>query len=94
MAIVFKFADQQHIAAHMLPDWLYLLCLCRISYSRRDLSNRVYASDEGRAAALEKAEKLESTLEGQLPSFVKSMLQSHVTGGFWLVSIIIFMGFS
>ncbi|XVF64021.1 hypothetical protein PTKIN_Ptkin09bG0134000 [Pterospermum kingtungense] len=51
----------------------------------RDLSNRVYASDEARAEALEKAEKLESGLEPDFPVFIKSMLQSHVTGGFWLV---------
>ncbi|CAI9105798.1 OLC1v1004811C1 [Oldenlandia corymbosa var. corymbosa] len=58
----------------------------RISYSksRRDLENRVYASDEARAWAIDEAEKLESTLEEGYPSFVKPMLQSHVTGGFWL----------
>ncbi|XP_022772861.1 B3 domain-containing protein At5g42700 [Durio zibethinus] len=55
----------------------------RIS-KHRDLSNRVYASDEARADALEKADKLESGLEPDFPSFIKSMLQSHVTGGFWL----------
>ncbi|KAL3505186.1 hypothetical protein ACH5RR_035027 [Cinchona calisaya] len=56
----------------------------RIVYPKRDLSNRVYASDEARAWAIEKAEKLESTLGGDYPTFVKPMLQSHVTGGFWL----------
>ncbi|CAI0558178.1 unnamed protein product [Linum tenue] len=50
----------------------------------RDLSNRVYASDEARAEALEKAENLHASLETHYPSFVKSMLISHVTGGFWL----------
>ncbi|XWS21169.1 hypothetical protein CRYUN_Cryun30bG0032300 [Craigia yunnanensis] len=55
----------------------------RIS-KHRDLSNRVYASDEARAEALEKAEKLESGLVPDFPVFIKSMLQSHVTGGFWL----------
>ncbi|KAL4302783.1 hypothetical protein GQ457_10G020980 [Hibiscus cannabinus] len=53
-------------------------------YSRRDLFNRVYASVEERAYATERAEHLESTLESGYPSFVKPMLQSHVTGGFWL----------
>ncbi|XP_044510774.1 B3 domain-containing protein At5g42700 [Mangifera indica] len=53
-------------------------------FKSRDLSNRVYASDEARAAAIEKAEKLESSLESDYPIFIKSMLQSHVTGGFWL----------
>lgn len=57
----------------------------RIS-SKRDLSNRVYASDEARARAVEKAEKLEARLGPEHPTFIKPMLQSHVTGGFWLVS--------
>ncbi|KAK4752130.1 hypothetical protein SAY87_020928 [Trapa incisa] len=56
----------------------------RRGHSRRDLSNRVYASDEARAYATERADHLQSELEGGFPSFVKPMLQSHVTGGFWL----------
>ncbi|KAK4491112.1 hypothetical protein RD792_001835 [Penstemon davidsonii] len=51
---------------------------------RRDLSNRVYASDEDRAYAIQRAEDFQSTLDQDIPSFVKPMLQSHVTGGFWL----------
>ncbi|XAR72891.1 hypothetical protein NMG60_11019679 [Bertholletia excelsa] len=54
------------------------------SYNRRNLSNRIYASDEDREYAIERAEKLLSDLEPDFPSFVKPMLQSHVTGGFWL----------
>ncbi|XP_045821125.1 B3 domain-containing protein At3g19184-like [Trifolium pratense] len=50
----------------------------------RDYSKRVYASDEAREEALEKAEKLQSDLDSDHPIFIKSMLQSHVTGGFWL----------
>ncbi|XWS54817.1 hypothetical protein CRYUN_Cryun10bG0121800 [Craigia yunnanensis] len=56
----------------------------RRSYPRRNLLNRVYASDEERTYAIERAEHLESTLGSDYPSFVKPMLQSHVTGGFWL----------
>lgn len=56
----------------------------RIHSYKRDLSNRVYASDEGRASATLKAEELESSLGADYPTFVKPMLQSHVTGGFWL----------
>ncbi|XP_024973293.1 B3 domain-containing protein Os06g0194400-like [Cynara cardunculus var. scolymus] len=56
----------------------------RYTYSRRDLANRVYASDEAREYAINKADELEAMLEGGHPSFVKPMLQSHVTGGFWL----------
>ncbi|KAL6982853.1 hypothetical protein U1Q18_016247 [Sarracenia purpurea var. burkii] len=51
---------------------------------KRDLSNRVYASDEDRAMAISRAEELESGLEADYPTFVKPMTQSHVTGGFWL----------
>ncbi|CAM8922626.1 unnamed protein product [Rhodiola kirilowii] len=54
------------------------------SYRRRDLLNRVYASDDSRMYAVERAESLESELGSEFPIFVKPMLQSHVTGGFWL----------
>ncbi|KAK8921810.1 B3 domain-containing protein [Platanthera zijinensis] len=53
-------------------------------HKRRDLMNRVYASDEARGYAMEKAEELQSQLDQKYPSFIKPMLQSHVTGGFWL----------
>ena len=53
---------------------------------KRDLSNRVYASDEVRAMAITRAEGLELGLGADYPTFVKPMLPSHVTGGFWLVS--------
>ncbi|XP_021665043.1 B3 domain-containing protein At3g19184 isoform X2 [Hevea brasiliensis] len=54
------------------------------SYQRRDLLNRIYASDEVRAYAIDRAEQVQSGLEADFPSFVKPMTQSHVTGGFWL----------
>ncbi|KAJ7967448.1 B3 domain-containing protein [Quillaja saponaria] len=56
----------------------------RRTYQRRDLLNRVYASDEVRQYAIHGAEVLQSDLDSEYPSFVKPMLQSHVTGGFWL----------
>lgn len=56
---------------------------------RRDLDNRVYASDEAREHAQTKAEEVEAGLDPKFPSFVKSMLQSHTTGGFWLVTLVI-----
>ncbi|KAK9071152.1 hypothetical protein SSX86_009720 [Deinandra increscens subsp. villosa] len=52
--------------------------------SARDLSNRVYASYEDRVYASGRADELHSTLQSDFPSFVKPMLQSHVSGGFWL----------
>ncbi|XP_031383214.1 B3 domain-containing protein Os06g0194400-like isoform X4 [Punica granatum] len=53
-------------------------------HSRRDLSDRIYASDEIRQYAVDRAGQLETRLGATFPSFVKPMLQSHVTGGFWL----------
>jgi len=50
--------------------------------------NRVYASEKDRVYAIERAEELEATL-GSNPCCIKPMLQSHVTGGFWLVSAFI-----
>jgi len=43
-------------------------------------------SDKQRAAAIERAEKLQRDLESHHHSFVKPMVRSHVSGGFWLVS--------
>ncbi|KAI5083305.1 hypothetical protein GOP47_0003048 [Adiantum capillus-veneris] len=51
-------------------------------YSR--LYERKYASEEARMSATEKAEALKKMLPQTHASFVKPMLQSHVTGGFWL----------
>ncbi|XP_062091718.1 B3 domain-containing protein At3g19184-like [Humulus lupulus] len=54
------------------------------SYRRGDLLNRVYASDEAREYAIYRAALLQSEIESNSPSFMKPLLQSHVTGGFWL----------
>ena len=35
---------------------------------------------------MKRAQEVQANLAAQFPSFVKLMLQSHVTGGFWLVS--------
>ncbi|GFP94354.1 B3 domain-containing protein os06g0194400 [Phtheirospermum japonicum] len=48
----------------------------------RDFSNRVCALDEARECAIKKAEEKETTLGSEYPSFVRSMLPSHVSGGF------------
>ncbi|KAG2301953.1 hypothetical protein Bca52824_030604 [Brassica carinata] len=60
-----------------------LIPFIRVSKGR-DLSNRVYVSEELRENAFSKAEKLQADLGNSFPSFVKSMLHSHVSGGFWL----------
>ncbi|KAM0914278.1 hypothetical protein ACQ4PT_011494 [Festuca glaucescens] len=56
----------------------------RTSSTRKDLMNRVYASDAAREYATDKAEELQEKLGSDYPTFVKPMTQSHVTGGFWL----------
>ncbi|KAM4098748.1 hypothetical protein ACJW30_07G102100 [Castanea mollissima] len=56
----------------------------RRSYRRGSLLSRFYASDGARQDAIERAEQLESDLGSDFPTFLKPMLQSHVTGGFWL----------
>ena len=73
--------------------WLAFCVVYRIHSKGRDLSNRVYASEEARTCAMERAEELQASLEPQYPSFLKSMLQSHVTGGFWLVSNLVYLPF-
>ncbi|CAN8287642.1 unnamed protein product [Cochlearia groenlandica] len=50
----------------------------------RNMSNRAYVSDELREEAISRAEKLQAGLESDVPCFVKAMLPSHVSGGFWL----------
>ncbi|CAN4092734.1 unnamed protein product [Withania somnifera] len=55
-----------------------------VSLTKRDKINFVYASEEERAASIEKAEKLEASLGSDYPILVRSMLPSHVSGGFWL----------
>ncbi|GFS46601.1 AP2/B3-like transcriptional factor family protein [Actinidia rufa] len=80
------------IAKSPAPVYKEIVTYERFEYSRRnlsgvykrDLSNRVYASDEARATAITRAEELELGLGADYPTFVKPMLQSHVTGGFWL----------
>ncbi|XP_071742360.1 B3 domain-containing protein At3g19184-like [Rutidosis leptorrhynchoides] len=57
-------------------------CGRKYRYLRKELGNRVYASDEAREYAINKAEELASKLEGGHMSFSKPLFQSHVTG--WL----------
>ncbi|MED6155767.1 hypothetical protein PIB30_008003 [Stylosanthes scabra] len=54
------------------------------SYIARPLHEIKEATNEQRARALEAAEKLQSNLQSENPSFIKSMLRSHVYSCFWL----------
>ncbi|KAL8189129.1 hypothetical protein R6Q57_029390 [Mikania cordata] len=66
------------------PSYKEVIISYHYGKSVRDLSNRVYASYEDREYASGRADELHSTLQTDFPSFVKPMLQSHVSGGFWL----------
>lgn len=77
------------VASNPAPDYREVdadSSLGRRSYSSRasSLLNRKYASDEARLEACLEAETVMKELPKSNPSFVKPMLQSHVTGGFWL----------
>lgn len=37
-------------------------------------------------SSMKRAEEVQANLPAEYPSFVKLMLKSHVSGGFWLVS--------
>lgn len=66
---------------------MFRICLYRLATpTKRDRLNFAYATDEERAASIEKAEKLEASLGSDYPALVRTMLPSHVSGGFWLVS--------
>ncbi|KAG9158379.1 hypothetical protein Leryth_013133 [Lithospermum erythrorhizon] len=54
------------------------------SYLARPLAEVKSATYEERALALRCAEKLESNLQSGNPSFIKSMVRSHVYSCFWL----------
>lgn len=56
------------------------------SYLARPLEEVRMARYEERVQAMKSAEKLQSNLQSEYPSFVKSMVRSHVYSCFWLVS--------
>ncbi|KAG2391406.1 putative B3 domain-containing protein [Vigna angularis] len=56
----------------------------RGSYTARPLDEIKEATEEERLYALEAAEALQINLNSSYPSFIKSMLWSHVYRGFWL----------
>ncbi|KAJ7539304.1 hypothetical protein O6H91_11G086100 [Diphasiastrum complanatum] len=75
------------VAGTPQPDYretdFEILALRRGSCRSR-LLPRKYCSDKARFVTAEAAEELEKSLDSGCPSFVKLMLQSHVSGGFWL----------
>lgn len=47
----------------------------------------VYGQIEATSSAMERAREVEENLGTKSPSFVKPMIPSNVTGGFWLVNL-------
>ncbi|KAG6761419.1 hypothetical protein POTOM_034638 [Populus tomentosa] len=78
-----RVADRSTVSYKELP--VETLERTRRSYSSRRRGFGVYASSEARAYAIDKAEQIQSRLGADFPSFLKPMVQSHVSGCFWLV---------
>ncbi|GMY06021.1 B3 domain-containing protein Os01g0234100-like [Fagus crenata] len=57
-----------------------------IMYSKwkRATVDSVYDTFKAQSCVLERAKEIQATLDSEFPSLVKTMLPSHVTGGFWL----------
>lgn len=49
-----------------------------------DLSDPI--STGRKSSPMKRAEEIQANLSTEYPSFVKLMMKSHVSGGFWLVS--------
>ncbi|CAK9181251.1 unnamed protein product [Ilex paraguariensis] len=56
-----------------------------ICYERNmAMTSDPYDCGEAKSSAMERAQEVQANLPSKFPSLVKSMLPSHVTGGFWL----------
>ncbi|WCJ37802.1 B3 domain-containing protein Os01g0234100 [Euphorbia peplus] len=51
---------------------------------KRSTNDFVYYEEQTMSAVMKRAEEVQANLAPQLPSMIKRMLPSHVTGGFWL----------
>ncbi|KAI3446008.1 hypothetical protein Pfo_002673 [Paulownia fortunei] len=51
---------------------------------KRALKNDFHCQIEIISSVIERAERVQANLKTQFPSFVKPMIRSNVTGGFWL----------
>ncbi|WJZ83855.1 hypothetical protein VitviT2T_003500 [Vitis vinifera] len=47
-------------------------------------TDHITNGNEAKSSVMERAEKVQRNLPSEIPSMIKSMLPSHVTGGFWL----------
>ncbi|KAJ0929136.1 putative transcription factor B3-Domain family [Helianthus annuus] len=55
-----------------------------VSYDPKSANLARAPDSKAKSAAIERANEVQASLPSEIPSFVKSMLPSHVTGGFWL----------
>lgn len=60
--------------------------ICFSEKRKRSTYDDLYDNEEVRNAVMEQAKDIQANLDPQFPSFIKFMLRSHVTGGFWLVN--------
>ncbi|KAF3435388.1 hypothetical protein FNV43_RR22477 [Rhamnella rubrinervis] len=51
---------------------------------KRATAVSIYDNAKAQSSVLEQAKEVQANLAPEFPSFVKTMLPSHVTGGFWL----------
>lgn len=80
-----KFNDNLHVQEKITPFFLLLHRIIQVRSDRSYLINQPNISYEAKERALRKAQEIESQLDPTFPSFVRSMLHSHVTRGFWFV---------
>ncbi|CAH1450395.1 unnamed protein product [Lactuca virosa] len=55
-----------------------------VSYDPKSAHLTQPPNSQAKSAAMELAKEVQASLPSEFPSFVKPMLPSHVTGGFWL----------
>ncbi|CAI9294602.1 unnamed protein product [Lactuca saligna] len=55
-----------------------------VSYDPKSAHLTQPPNSQSKSAAMERAKEVQASLPSEFPSFVKPMLPSHVTGGFWL----------
>lgn len=54
---------------------------------KRATYDNLYDNEETKSAVMMQAKHVQANLAPKLPSFIKYMLPSHVSGGFWLVNL-------
>ncbi|KAI3448102.1 hypothetical protein Pfo_004767 [Paulownia fortunei] len=69
----------------ILNEALFLLLFPSPSYPpKENTSSDVHSCDGVSTSAMERAQEIQANLSPHIPSLLKHLLRSHVTGGFWL----------